>query len=100
MAFTWDKKTIGRNLKAIRAKKGLTQAAMSDILGISQGHYANIEAGTRQFSLRLLARMCELLKVDPVEAIADWESGEVKVLCDMGGEASVEKEKEKGDEVD
>jgi transcriptional regulator with XRE-family HTH domain len=38
---------LGRNLKALRAYKGLSQAAMSEIVGLARSSYAQYELGRR-----------------------------------------------------
>jgi len=69
--YTWDRKKIGKNLRIMRVKKDLSQAALAEALGVAQGHYSNIELGKRQLSLHLLAKICELFGVNPAEIIAD-----------------------------
>ncbi len=69
--YTWDRKKIGKNLRIMRVKKEISQAALAEALGVAQGHYSNIELGKRQLSLHLLAKICELFGVNPAEIIAD-----------------------------
>ena len=82
--YTWDRKKIGKNLKIMRIKKELSQAALAEALGVAQGHYSNIELGKRQLSLHLLAVICEMFGVNPAEIIAD--------IDDEGGTVSLEPE--------
>ena len=45
------KKTFGKNLKALREKKDLSQEAMAFVSGLSRSYYAEIETGDRNPSL-------------------------------------------------
>lgn len=80
--YTWDRKKIGKNLRIMRVKKEISQAALAEALGVAQGHYSNIELGKRQLSLHLLAKICELFGVNPAEIIADIDDNGDTVSLD------------------
>ena len=74
MALTSDKGSIGKNLKRLRAARGLKQTDVARMLGVTQPHYSNVERGIRQLSLRLLVRLCEALEAEPASVLSS--SGE------------------------
>lgn len=74
MALTSDKGSVGKRLKLLRVAHDLNQMDVADMLGITQGHYSQIERGVRQLSLRLLVRFCEALGVGPERVLSS--SGE------------------------
>lgn len=83
MGLTSQKESIGKKLKLLRVARGLHQADVASMLGVTQPHYSNIERGLRQLSLRLLVRLCEALGVGPDE-----------VLSSSGGSDEVEGERD------
>lgn len=52
-------------LKELRTNKSITQAEISEVLGISQNHYSNIENGARVkvLDLHLLNKLAEFYEV-------------------------------------
>ena len=74
MALTSDKGSVGKRLKLLRVAHDLNQMDVADMLGITQGHYSQIERGVRQLSLRLLVRLCEALEAEPASVLSS--SGE------------------------
>ena len=52
-----DLKQIGKNIKAARAAKGMTQATMAKKCRITTNYYARIERGECQFTLVVLKRI-------------------------------------------
>ena len=75
MALTSDKGSVGKNLKRLRAARGLKQTDVARMLGVTQPHYSNVERGIRQLSLRLLVRLCEALEAEPASVLSS--SGEL-----------------------
>ena len=59
-------KTVGRNLRAYREAKGLSQEAFADILGVHRTYMGGIERGERNLTLRSLERLAERLELDPL----------------------------------
>lgn len=57
-------------LKEQRKKNNLTQKKLADILGVSQGSYANWENGKREPSFENLIKLADLLEVS-----LDWLFG-------------------------
>lgn len=52
-----------KTLKDLRLKKGLTQAMVADIVGISVSHYSNIENRNRGINYKLAKRLSACLSV-------------------------------------
>ena len=53
----------GAVLKKVREKRGLTQAALAEKVGVHQVTIARLETGERNPSMRLLQRLARALKV-------------------------------------
>ena len=54
-------RALGDAIRAARIKNGYTQEQLSELLGITQIHLANIEGSRRNPSVPLLFRLMELL---------------------------------------
>ena len=59
-------RTVGRNLRAIRESRGLSQEAFADILGVHRTYMGGIERGERNLTLRSLERMAKRAGLDPL----------------------------------
>ena len=55
---------LGRKLKLLRTKRGITQDDLAQFLDLSKGQVSNLENGRRNLSLRQLEKICEFFKVD------------------------------------
>ena len=51
-------------LKALRAKRGLTQKALAERAGISHGYLARLETARQDSSLTILEKLAKALHVD------------------------------------
>jgi transcriptional regulator with XRE-family HTH domain len=58
-------RTLGRNLRAYREARGLSQEAFADVLGVHRTYMGGIERGERNLTLRSLERIAERLELDP-----------------------------------
>jgi transcriptional regulator with XRE-family HTH domain len=56
---------IGENIRRYREKKNLTQAALADALGATQGYISDLESGKRTPRVRRIAKIAEVLKIPP-----------------------------------
>ena len=45
--------SVGENLKRLRQEKGLSQAALAELVGVSQPMIAQIERGTKSLTMEL-----------------------------------------------
>ncbi len=57
--------SIGRNIRAERVRRGLTQLEMAIKLGISATGYNHKENNKRQFTLEEFVLVCKILDTDP-----------------------------------
>jgi len=61
------KSILGKNIKFLRTKKGLTQAVLAEKAGISIIFLSSIERGTKYPKADILARISHVLKVEIFE---------------------------------
>lgn len=59
-------RTVGRNLRAYREAKGLSQEAFADVLGVHRTYMGGIERGERNLTLKSLERIASQIDVDPL----------------------------------
>jgi transcriptional regulator with XRE-family HTH domain len=59
-------RTVGRNLRAYREARGLSQEAFADVLGVHRTYMGAIERGERNLTLRTVERIVECLDLDPL----------------------------------
>ncbi len=58
------------NVRRLRSKKGLSQKALADTIGISVSYVSMLERGQRSPPLETIEKMARALKVTPVALIA------------------------------
>jgi transcriptional regulator with XRE-family HTH domain len=59
-------RTVGRNLRAYREDKSLSQEAFADVLGVHRTYMGGIERGERNLTLKSVERIAGRLGVDPL----------------------------------
>jgi len=62
-------RNFGRNLRAYREARGLSQEAFADELGFHRTYMGGVERGERNLTLRSVERISERLKVEPLELL-------------------------------
>ena len=62
-------RTVGRNLRAYREARGLSQEAFADLLHFHRTYMGGIERGERNLTLRSLERIAERIELDPLELL-------------------------------
>lgn len=62
-------RTVGRNLRAYREARGLSQEAFADVLGFHRTYMGGVERGERNLTLKSLERLAERVGVDPLELL-------------------------------
>ena len=62
---------LGRNLRVLRKKKGLSQESFADVLSIHRTYMGGLERGERNVTLKTLERIAATLGVDPVDLISE-----------------------------
>jgi len=81
------KNILGRNIKLFRAKRGLSQADLSEKADISIPFLSNIERGIKYPQPDMLSRIVNALGVDVGELfISDHKTGENKELLSLFSE--------------
>ena len=60
-----NKKSIGKNIQALRIECGMTQVELAEKAGVSTDHISHIEIGSGSISLPLLLEICRLLNTTP-----------------------------------
>ncbi len=63
--------TMGRRIKEIRTKKGVTQEKLAEITGLSSAHISNIETAHTKVSLTALVSIANALKISLDEIVCD-----------------------------
>jgi transcriptional regulator with XRE-family HTH domain len=63
-------RAIGRNLRQLRAARGLSQEELAEQLGCSRGYISELELGKRNLSLRSLERLATDLDTSPLTLLA------------------------------
>lgn len=66
-----DYKAIGRRISIYRKKKGFTQAAFSEMLGVSESYISQVERGIAKISLSRLDQIADVLETDIALLISD-----------------------------
>jgi len=62
-------RTVGRNLRAYRQERGLSQEAFADLVGVHRTYMGGLERGERNLTLRSVERLADALHLDPVELL-------------------------------
>ena len=57
-------KTVGRNLRAYRMERGLSQEAFAEVLGVHRTYMGGVERGERNLTLKSVERMAEKLAME------------------------------------
>ena len=66
-------RVVGRNLRAYRVARGLSQEQFADVLGVHRTYMGGVERGERNLTLRSVERLAERMGVDAASLIADPE---------------------------
>lgn len=62
-------RAVGRNLRAYRLERGLSQEAFADVLGVHRTYMGSLERGERNLTLQTLERIAIVLEVDALELL-------------------------------
>ena len=62
-------KVVGRNLRAYRLERGLSQEDFAEVVGVHRTYMGGLERGERNLTLQSLERLAEVLGVDPIELL-------------------------------
>lgn len=64
-------KTLGRNLRAYREARGISQEALADVLGVHRTYMGGVERGERNLTLRSVERIAASINMDPIALLVD-----------------------------
>jgi transcriptional regulator with XRE-family HTH domain len=64
-------RTVGRNLRAYREARGLSQEAFADVLGVHRTYMGAIERGERNLTLKSVERIVSRLDLDPLVLLTE-----------------------------
>ncbi len=59
-------RSVGRNLRAYRKTRGLSQEAFADVLDVHRTYMGGIERGERNLTLKSVERIAACIDVDPL----------------------------------
>jgi transcriptional regulator with XRE-family HTH domain len=59
-------RAVGRNLRAYRLERGLSQEDFADVLGVHRTYMGGVERGERNLTLRSLERIAETVNINPL----------------------------------
>lgn len=62
---------LGRNLRAIRARRGLSQEAFAEELGLHRTYMGGLERGERNLTLKAVEQYAAMLGVEPLELLVE-----------------------------
>lgn len=61
---------VGERIRKIRSIKGYSQDYMSDLLGISQSAYSDIEKSKSKLDLQRIQKIAEIFAIDPNDILS------------------------------
>ncbi len=67
-------RAVGRNLRAYRQARNLSQEAFADVLGIHRTYMGGIERGERNLTLKTLERIASRIEVEPLSLLTPDDS--------------------------
>ena len=62
-------RTVGINLRAYRAERGLSQEAFADVVGVHRTYMGGLERGERNLTLKSVERIATQLGLDPLQLL-------------------------------
>ena len=66
-------RTVGRNLRAYRLARGLSQEAFADVVGVHRTYMGGVERGERNLTLKSVERIAGRIALDPLELLRPAE---------------------------
>jgi transcriptional regulator with XRE-family HTH domain len=69
-------RAVGRNLRAYREGKDLSQEAFADALGVHRTYMGGIERGERNLTLKSLERIASRIGLDPLRLLQPSDEAE------------------------
>src|ERR1700704_284581 len=59
-------RVAGRNLKALRENRGLSQEALAQLLGVHRTYLEGVELGQHSLTLKSIERIARLIDIEPM----------------------------------
>lgn len=69
MAIGDLQRTVGKNLRAYRQAKGLSQEAFAELVGMHRTYIGGVERGERNLTLATVERYAEAIGLDPLDLL-------------------------------
>lgn len=69
MAIGDLQRIVGRNLRAYRQAKGLSQEAFAELVGMHRTYIGGVERGERNLTLATVERYAEAIGLDPLDLL-------------------------------
>lgn len=69
MAIGDLQRIVGRNLRAYRQAKGLSQEAFAELVGMHRTYIGGVERGERNLTLATVERYAEVIGLDPLDLL-------------------------------
>jgi transcriptional regulator with XRE-family HTH domain len=66
-------RTVGRNLRAYREAKGLSQEAFADVLGVHRTYMGGVERGERNLTLKSVEKIAAKLDLESLSLLQAGE---------------------------
>jgi transcriptional regulator with XRE-family HTH domain len=60
---------VGRNLRAYRLARGLSQEAFADVLGVHRTYMGGIERGERNLTLKSVEKIAAQIDLEPLSLL-------------------------------
>ena len=64
---------VGRNLRAYREERGLSQEAFADVLGVHRTYMGGVERGERNLTLKSVERIADRIELEPLALLLPSE---------------------------
>ena len=69
MAIGDLQRIVGKNLRAYRQAKGLSQEAFAELVGMHRTYFGGVERGERNLTLATVERYAEAIGLDPLDLL-------------------------------
>lgn len=69
MAIGDLQRIVGKNLRAYRQAKGLSQEAFAELIGMHRTYIGGVERGERNLTLATVERYAEAIGLDPLDLL-------------------------------
>ena len=70
-----SKKEVGKRLRVLRLKRGLTQQELAELLGTTQSNVSGLERGTRSLTVHQVVKLAEALRTTTDELLRGIKPG-------------------------